>query len=138
MSDTSSYNYIIRCGEWDTRSENEPSSHQDRRAKQILLHPGYSGIETVHNDIAIIILENDFTLDRHIDTICLPSRVHRSEISFEDCFATGTYLDSNQTASIQNLQRPFIFLFHVVIIFSICIQRTRKSAIFISICCKNF
>ena len=137
MSDTSSYNYIIRCGEWDTRSENEPSSHQDRRAKQILLHPGYSGIETVHNDIAIIILENDFTLDRHIDTICLPSRIDMSEISNADCFATGTYLYFNQTASIQNLQRPFIFLFHVVIIFSICIQRTRKSAVFISICCKK-
>jgi hypothetical protein len=100
VSDTSSYNYIIRCGEWDTRSENEPSSHQDRRAKQILLHPGYSGIGTVHNDIAIIILENDFTLDRHIDTICLPSRIHMSEISTADCFATGTYLDSK---SIQNL-----------------------------------
>ena len=43
VSDTSSYNYIIRCGEWDTQSENEPSNHQDRRAKQILFHPGYSG-----------------------------------------------------------------------------------------------
>jgi hypothetical protein len=42
-----------------------------------------------HNDMAIIILENDFTLDRHIDTICLPSRVDRSEISIEDCIATG-------------------------------------------------
>jgi len=89
VSDTSSYNYIIRCGEWDTRSETEPSSHQDRRAKQILFHPGYSGPKMAHNDIAIIILENDFTLDRHIDTICLPSRVDRSEISIEDCIATG-------------------------------------------------
>ena len=89
MSDTSSYNYIIRCGEWDTQSENEPSNHQDRRAKQIMFHPGYSGPKMAHNDIAIIILENDFILDRHIDTICLPSRVDRSEISFEDCVATG-------------------------------------------------
>ena len=49
----------------------------------------YSGPKNAHNDIAIIILENDFILDRHIDTICLPSRVDRSEISIEDCIATG-------------------------------------------------
>ena len=49
----------------------------------------YSGPKKAHNDMAIIILENDFTLDRHIDTICLPSRVDKSEISFEDCIATG-------------------------------------------------
>ena len=50
--------------------------------------------------MAIIILENDFTLDRHIDTICLPSRVDKSEISFEDCIATGNYVDINQIESI--------------------------------------
>ena len=71
-SDTTKYKYIVRCGEWDTQSTNEPVLHQDRVVKKIMLHPGYTSERLAHNDVSILVLEEPFILDRHIDTICLP------------------------------------------------------------------
>ena len=64
--------YVVRCGEWDTRSTNEPLYHQDRVVEQIILHPAYTGQSIPNNDVAIFILEEPFDLDHHVDTICLP------------------------------------------------------------------
>jgi len=88
-SDTSKFKYVVRCGEWDTQSTNEPLLHQDRVVKKILLHPGYTSDRLAHNDVSILVLEQPFELDRHIDTICLPSQDDVSHISLEECIATG-------------------------------------------------
>merc|ERR1719429_396555 len=76
----------VRCGEWDTQSQNEPRAHQDRAVHQLDLHPEFNG-RNLANDWALLYTIEPFELQEHIDTICLPD----PEEVFEgqDCFATG-------------------------------------------------
>merc|ERR1712079_188608 len=76
----------VRCGEWDTQSQNEPRAHQDRAVHQVDLHPEFNG-RNLANDWALLYTTEPFELQEHIDTICLPE----PEEVFEgqDCFATG-------------------------------------------------
>merc|ERR1711953_694881 len=76
----------VRCGEWDTQSQNEPRAHQDRAVHQVDLHPEFNG-RNLANDWALLYTREKFELQEHIDTICLPD----PEEVFEgqDCFATG-------------------------------------------------
>merc|ERR1712038_233761 len=76
----------VRCGEWDTQSQNEPRAHQDRAVHQVDLHPEFNG-RNLANDWALLYTREPFELQEHIDTICLPD----PEEVFEgqDCFATG-------------------------------------------------
>ena len=34
---------VVRCGDWDTRSEAELYPHQDRNTTRIIIHHGYDG-----------------------------------------------------------------------------------------------
>jgi len=43
----------VRAGEWDTQQTVEPHPHQDRKAKHISIHPGFSLIN-LQNDFALI------------------------------------------------------------------------------------
>merc|ERR1711953_828580 len=61
----------VRCGEWDTQSQNEPRAHQDRAVHQVDLHPGFNG-RNLANDWALLYTTEPFELQEHIDTICLP------------------------------------------------------------------
>ena len=63
---------FVKCGEWDTRQENEPKDHQTRQAKHVTIHPSFKR-KGVHHDIAIVHLNKSFKLDEHINPICLPS-----------------------------------------------------------------
>ena len=63
---------IVKCGEWDTRQENEPKDHQTRQAKHVTIHPSFKR-KGVHNDIAIVHLNKSFKLDEHINPVCLPA-----------------------------------------------------------------
>ena len=63
--------------------------HQDRIVEKIILHPGFSGPQLAHNDVAILTLKNPFELDHHIDTICLPNQLSNTHISLKNCIATG-------------------------------------------------
>merc|ERR1711936_1571937 len=76
----------VRCGKWDTQSQNEPRAHQDRAVHQVDLHPEFSE-RNLANDWALLYTTEPFELQEHIDTICLPE----PEEVFEgqDCFATG-------------------------------------------------
>jgi len=78
---------VVRCGEWDTRDEVEPIVHQDIRADQIFIHPGFVK-RNLANDFAIIVTEDYYVLNRHIDTICLPDPDIDS-FNGIDCVATG-------------------------------------------------
>jgi len=76
----------VRCGEWDTQTQNEPYAHQDRFASAIEVHPEFQA-KNLQNDFAVIFLTEDFILAPHIDTICLPQA---GEIfDGQTCFATG-------------------------------------------------
>ena len=77
---------VVRCGEWDTQAASEPRPHQDRRVKQVVVHPEFNA-RNLHNDFALLFTEQDFVLDSHIDTVCLPEPGQK--FHFQTCFATG-------------------------------------------------
>ena len=62
---------FIKCGEWDTQQDNEPKAQQTRAVKQISIHPAFRR-RGVHNDLALVHVNNSFKLDDHINPICLP------------------------------------------------------------------
>merc|ERR1712217_319077 len=65
----------IRCGEWDTQNQTEPRPHQDRY------------VQNLANDWAVLYTSQDFDLQAHIDTICLPQP--EELFNGQTCFATG-------------------------------------------------
>jgi len=79
---------MVRCGEWDTQGDHEPLNHQDRFAKEVLIHPGFVK-RNLNNDVAIIVMQEEFILSQHIGTICLPNQDDYSNINWENCVATG-------------------------------------------------
>ena len=76
----------IRCGEWDTQKQSEPYPHQDRYGAAVKIHPEFNP-KNLANDFALIFLQEEFQLDFHVDTICLPKP--DESYDFESCFATG-------------------------------------------------
>merc|ERR1711872_279902 len=76
----------IRCGEWDTQHQTDPYPHQDRDVQSLAIHPEFDG-RNLQNDFAVLFTSEDFLLDQHIDTACLPA----ADESFDgtSCFATG-------------------------------------------------
>ena len=76
----------IRCGEWDTQKTTEPYPHQDRYVATVKMHPEFDN-RSLANDFAVLFLAQEFKLDYHIDTVCLP----RPKEFFvgSQCHATG-------------------------------------------------
>ena len=82
--------YIVRCGEWDVRSDQEPLPHQDRRVARVTLHPSYKTTRYYDNNVALLHLEKEFNLADHISTVCLPDEALGEEsYSRTGCWATG-------------------------------------------------
>ena len=79
---------MVRCGEWDTQSNIEPLRHQDRFVEKVLIHPEFKKRNLI-NDVAVIVLKEEFVLSQHIGTMCLPSQDDYSNIQWEKCVATG-------------------------------------------------
>merc|ERR550517_821297 len=76
----------IRCGEWDTQNQTEPSPHQDRYVQALDIHPEFNP-RNLANDWAVLYTAQNFDLQAHIDTICLPQP--EELFDFQSCFATG-------------------------------------------------
>lgn len=76
----------IRAGEWDTQTTKERLPYQERSVGRIFSHPSYNE-RSLANDVAIIELEDPFTLADHIGTICLPPQNYVS--TSRNCFASG-------------------------------------------------
>ena len=81
----------MRCGDWNRYLNSEQKTHQDRDVKHISNHPWYSGSGRVKNDISLLHLEEEFVLDTHLDTICLPDLIDNREDNYEktDCVVMG-------------------------------------------------
>merc|ERR1712165_222077 len=75
-----------RCGEWDTQNQTEPRPHQDRYVQNLDIHPEFNP-RNLANDWAVLYTSQDFDLQAHIDTICLPQP--EELFDFQTCFATG-------------------------------------------------
>jgi len=76
----------IRCGEWDTQNQTEPRPHQDRYVRALDIHPEFNP-RNLANDWAVLYTSQDFDLQAHIDTICLPQP--EELFDGQGCFATG-------------------------------------------------
>merc|ERR1711973_907439 len=76
----------IRCGEWDTQNQTEPRPHQDRYVQNLDIHPEFNP-RNLANDWAVLYTSQDFDLQAHIDTICIPQP--EELFDFQTCFATG-------------------------------------------------
>ena len=81
---------MVRCGEWDTKGNQEPYPHQDRRVMRVTKHPSYNVEKNYENDVALLHLAQEFELGRHIDTACLPNEM-TGEDGFDpdNCYASG-------------------------------------------------
>ena len=79
----------VRCGEWDTRSENEPINHQELKVASINIHPEYDPQNHYANDFAVIFVDGEFSLDFNVDTVCLPRPGDIRPLDKSSCFLTG-------------------------------------------------
>lgn len=62
---------LIRAGEWDTQTKDEPFPHQDRQVAEILIHPNFQR-NNLFNDIALLFLKSPVDMIENVNTICLP------------------------------------------------------------------
>ncbi|XP_023334918.1 serine proteinase stubble [Eurytemora carolleeae] len=62
----------IRCGEWDSSTRDEPLQHQTRTPEKVLIYPEANS-ENLHNDFALIFVNEEFSISQHISpgNICL-------------------------------------------------------------------
>lgn len=76
----------IRAGEWDSRTELEAYRHQDRDVEAIVQHPDYVP-QSLHNDVALLILREPVKVGFHIGTICLPDQ--DQNFDYKSCLVSG-------------------------------------------------
>lgn len=77
---------IVRAGEWDLTSEIEYVKSEERKVQKVIRHEEFSR-ENLQNDIALLILKQEFVLSSFINTICLPPK----NMNFDGmrCFSSG-------------------------------------------------
>ena len=103
-------NLLVRCGDWDRQIETSAEEflhYQDQTISSVSIHPKYSGSsgtasEGLHNDIAILFVQNDYNLDKHIDTICLPEIPNQRNGQYDEnkCVAMGWGADTIELSLI--------------------------------------
>lgn len=77
---------MIRAGEWDTQTIDEPYPHQDHAVIEVLIHEHYR--RGAHfNDIALLFLDTPVELKENINTACLPPQDFHFD--HQRCYATG-------------------------------------------------
>jgi len=77
---------IVRCGEWDTQSEDESEPYQEVEVERIQIHPEFN-VDNHHNNFAVLFLKNPFTLSDHISPVCLPKPGER--LAEQNCVSHG-------------------------------------------------
>jgi len=82
----------VRCGEWDIdRDDNEKFyPAQDRNVASFSIHPQYKK-RNFEYTLALLHLEEDFELNRHLDTVCLPKVPEDRDKNYlhSDCVVMG-------------------------------------------------
>lgn len=63
---------VVRLGAWDTVTENEPLKRENLGIRKIILHENYLD-QSVYNNLGLLILDRQASLDVHINPICLPN-----------------------------------------------------------------
>merc|ERR1712119_18976 len=89
----------IRCGEWDTQNQTEPRPHQDRYVQTLDIHPEFNP-RNLANDWAVLYTAQNFDLQAHIDTICLPQPEELFDFQTWSARASLTQLHTSRLASL--------------------------------------
>ncbi|XP_043651473.1 phenoloxidase-activating factor 2-like [Drosophila teissieri] len=79
--------YSVRAGEWDIKSTNERLQSQELEVERVIKHPALSK-SNFQYDVAILILEQSFSLEDHINVICLPDNGAAPPLTSE-CYVNG-------------------------------------------------
>ena len=87
---------MVRCGDWDITEDTELAAFQERTISSVDIHPEYSGTKTqgqyaqLEFDFALLHVSQEFILQDHVNTICLPAWGARGEqYSQKNCVAMG-------------------------------------------------
>ncbi|KRT79650.1 Trypsin, partial [Oryctes borbonicus] len=118
-----SMKYVVRAGEWNWETKNEPLPHEDQFSKKVILHPKYRP-ETLKNDIALLILEKPFKLSENVGVICIPTE--KALITSNKCIASGwgkSPLDPDRYQSVLKKVSLSIIPNHQ------CTQKLRRKAL---------
>lgn len=110
VHDKSVSSLVVRAGEWDTQTTNEPFLHSDHQVKEVIIAPEFCN-KNLFNDIALLILKTPIELSAHISTICLPPP--NFKFINETCFATGWGADKfghegSERANLKKVELPII------------------------------
>eukprot|EP00088_Acartia_fossae_P056814 TRINITY_DN661_c0_g1_i1.p1 TRINITY_DN661_c0_g1~~TRINITY_DN661_c0_g1_i1.p1 ORF type:complete len:605 (+),score=163.65 TRINITY_DN661_c0_g1_i1:52-1866(+) len=101
---------VVRCGEWDTQTNSEPLKHQDRTVKKIIIHPEYNRRNLAYTS-ALLILDSDFELSQHVDTICLPE-LNDKYVEDTDCHVKGwgkdKWEDGEYQVILKSVRMPMV------------------------------
>jgi len=62
---------VVRCGEWDTQSEDEDQAFQEQDVETIEIHPEFN-VNNHHNNFALLFLSSPMLVSSHISPVCLP------------------------------------------------------------------
>merc|ERR1711962_1855262 len=65
VHDLDASNIMVRCGEWDSRSKEEPLEHQDREVQEVKLHPEFK-LKEHHYNFALLVVKQPFIRMDHI------------------------------------------------------------------------
>ncbi|KAG5865273.1 hypothetical protein JTB14_030288 [Gonioctena quinquepunctata] len=76
----------VRLGEWDTQTSRERLPYQERNVINIISRNDFDP-GTLHNDVALLVLDQPVGRADNIGTICLP--VQGEIISSRNCFVSG-------------------------------------------------
>lgn len=94
---------VVRCGEWNTQSEEERLPFQERRVRELRRHPQFRASEHYYN-FALVFLEEEFERAEHIQPTCLPGPCSGAE-GGQVCVAGGygkdTFGQEGRYATIQ-------------------------------------
>ncbi|EEZ99307.1 phenoloxidase-activating factor 2 [Tribolium castaneum] len=78
---------VVRAGEWDSKTTQEPLKHQDVKVSSAKVHPDFNS-KNLKNDIALLFLETPVSLDdNHIGLACLPRQ--NNALSSNGCYVNG-------------------------------------------------
>lgn len=85
--DKSTESFLVRAGEWDSQTVLERLPYAERNIQRIVLHPQFNS-RNVANNFALLILNNAFSLEDHINVVCLPSQ-SSLPVTGTSCLSTG-------------------------------------------------
>lgn len=91
----------VRAGEWDTQTTKERFPHQERLARDMVIHPDFTS-KSLYNDVGLIRLQEPVELAPHINVACLPAQGESFDTA-KACYATGWGKDKFGKAGVYSV-----------------------------------